>query len=77
MIEFIINHLKDNGYNASNLQDALNNHGDRRYKMHWQACSMSMRSGILSYMGRRYYFNCISPWDLCPEGNITVEVLAR
>ena len=78
MIEKIKNYLLNNNYNGDGLTEYLvNTSNDRRYKAHWQAATFPTRSGIIKYMGIRYYFSCISPWAGCPDGRVIVEKCRR
>ena len=86
MLEKITRYLQKNNHNGSDLCKYIENTShDRRHKAHWQVASSNLdsdgkvmtRSGIIKYMGTRYYFYCIAPWAMLPEGRIVVEKLER
>ena len=75
MQEKIKNYLLKNNYNGDGMCKYIENTSrDRRYKAHWLTATSSYRSGIIKYMGIRYYFYCIAPWAMLPEGSVHVEV---
>ena len=75
MIKKIRDYLICNNYNGEGLTDYLSDTGpDHRYKAFWRAATTSKTSGILQYMGVKYYFYCIAPWVACPGGRVEVEV---
>lgn len=86
MVRKIREYLLANGYNGEGLCRYLEQTGrDRRYKAHRLAGGDSVgcdgktiiRSGIIKYMGVKYYFYCIAPWPYCPEGEVHVEITGR
>lgn len=71
MIDKIREYLQNNNYNGEGLVEYLNKNGG---KAHWCASTTSRTSGIVKYNGTKYYFYCIAPWAMCPNGLIEVEI---
>lgn len=67
MIEKIKSFLKSNNYNAMGIENHFKN-------LKFCAMTTNSTSGIVKIKGVKYYFYCIAPWIMCPDGKIEVEI---
>lgn len=76
IIQIIKEYLIGNGYKGEGLASYLNdiNHGSDNQKAEWYAATTPATSGIIKFGDIKYYFYCIKPWLMCPEGSVTVEL---
>lgn len=68
MKEKIEEFLKQNNYNAKGIENHFK-------KCQFLARTTGYRSGIIKIQDNKYYFNCIYPWLMCPDGKIEVEIM--
>jgi len=67
MIEKIKSFLKNNNYSAKGMENHFKN-------FEFRAMTTNYTSGIVKIRGVSYYFSCIAPWLMCPDGKIEVEI---
>lgn len=67
MLEKIKTFLKENGYNSKGIENQFKG-------LSFCAGTTNNTSGIVKIKGIKYYYYCIAPWSMCPNGKIEVEI---